>query len=354
MAISSRAIWPSIIILYSYISGCESYPAEFGEFCFRLRPSEEPAFCRFDHHRQLWKEGVVQTVSLSPIPHQVNDVELWTIGMKGVQDKQPVLFFTQPGMEFHMMMFGAVDVHDHLPTRHRAYALELARDFLICHALEHSGFLPKPAFAIAQAHGPKMAYAFAFWIVAPRPDRLLPTGPTSGTMRRVGKKRIPSIDQRCMAVSCAYAWSSFMRGLPLRVRFGDQGTAQPVASIHQAEQALTLAHADLHPVTFLQTRREAFPVPEISLLQQTASLRSVLLLSVPNGVDKSALVSRWLAGLDRRLFLPLLLTHATLSSSGLLWALTTKLRFLDLGEIELIRTGKSSAGLSLGSPSQSG
>ena len=61
------------------------------------------------------------------------------------------------------------------------------------------------------------------------------------------------------------------------------------------------------------------------LLQQTASLRSVMLLSGPNGVGKSALISHWLASLDRRLFHPLLLTQATLSSSGLLSALTTKL-----------------------------
>lgn len=63
----------------------------------------------------------------------------------------------------------------------------------------------------------------------------------------------------------------------------------------------------------------------LALLQQTAALRSVMLLSGPNGVGKSALVSRWLATLDRRLFCPLLLTHATLSGSGLLSALTTKL-----------------------------
>ena len=63
----------------------------------------------------------------------------------------------------------------------------------------------------------------------------------------------------------------------------------------------------------------------LALLQQTATLRSVMLLAGPNGVGKSALVRRWLATLDRRLFHPLLLTHASLSSSGLLWALTTKL-----------------------------
>lgn len=63
----------------------------------------------------------------------------------------------------------------------------------------------------------------------------------------------------------------------------------------------------------------------LALLQQTATLRSVMLLAGPNGVGKSALVARWLAALDRRLFHPLLLTHASLSSSGLLWTLTTKL-----------------------------
>ena len=63
----------------------------------------------------------------------------------------------------------------------------------------------------------------------------------------------------------------------------------------------------------------------LALLQQTATLRSVMLLAGPNGVGKSALVARWLATLDRRLFHPLLLTHASLSSSGLLSSLTTKL-----------------------------
>ena len=60
-------------------------------------------------------------------------------------------------------------------------------------------------------------------------------------------------------------------------------------------------------------------------LDQTAALRSVLLLAGPNGVGKSALVGRWLARLDRRLCCPLLLTHASLSGSGLLAALATKL-----------------------------
>lgn len=63
----------------------------------------------------------------------------------------------------------------------------------------------------------------------------------------------------------------------------------------------------------------------LALLQQTATLRSVLLLSGPNGVGKSALIGRWLSRLDRRLFCPLVFTHASLSGSGLLSAITGKL-----------------------------
>lgn len=63
----------------------------------------------------------------------------------------------------------------------------------------------------------------------------------------------------------------------------------------------------------------------LTLLQQTATLRSVMLLSGPNGVGKSALIGRWLSRLDRRLFCPLIFTHASLSGSGLLSAITSKL-----------------------------
>jgi type II secretory pathway predicted ATPase ExeA len=63
----------------------------------------------------------------------------------------------------------------------------------------------------------------------------------------------------------------------------------------------------------------------LSLLDQTATLRSVMLLAGPNGVGKSALVGRWLSRLDRRLFCPLLVTHASLSGCGLLSALASKL-----------------------------
>ena len=63
----------------------------------------------------------------------------------------------------------------------------------------------------------------------------------------------------------------------------------------------------------------------LNLLHQSASLRSVMLLAGPNGVGKSALVGRWVATLDRRVFCPLVLTHASLSGSGLLSALVTQL-----------------------------
>jgi len=63
----------------------------------------------------------------------------------------------------------------------------------------------------------------------------------------------------------------------------------------------------------------------LTLLDQTATLRSVMLLAGPNGVGKSALIGRWLNGLDRRLFCPLLLTHASLSGCGLLSTLASRL-----------------------------
>ncbi len=63
----------------------------------------------------------------------------------------------------------------------------------------------------------------------------------------------------------------------------------------------------------------------LNCLSQTAALRSVLLLSGPNGVGKSALVGRWMRSLDSRLFCPVCLTQATLSGTAILAALATKL-----------------------------
>lgn len=67
------------------------------------------------------------------------------------------------------------------------------------------------------------------------------------------------------------------------------------------------------------------PIPSqqraLSLLEQTAALRGVMLLSGGNGLGKSTLVGRWTRQLENRLYTPLNLTQATLSSSGLLASL---------------------------------
>ena len=59
----------------------------------------------------------------------------------------------------------------------------------------------------------------------------------------------------------------------------------------------------------------------LTLLNQTAALRGVMLLSGGNGMGKSTLVGRWVRQLESRLFTPVNLTQATLSSSGLLASL---------------------------------
>jgi type II secretory pathway predicted ATPase ExeA len=59
----------------------------------------------------------------------------------------------------------------------------------------------------------------------------------------------------------------------------------------------------------------------LSLLNQTAALRGVMLLSGGNGMGKSTLVGRWVRQLENRLYTPVNLTQATLSSSGLLASL---------------------------------
>lgn len=63
----------------------------------------------------------------------------------------------------------------------------------------------------------------------------------------------------------------------------------------------------------------------LSLLNQTAALRGVMLLSGGNGLGKSTLVGRWVRQLENRLYTPVNLTQATLSSSGLLATLARSL-----------------------------
>ena len=63
----------------------------------------------------------------------------------------------------------------------------------------------------------------------------------------------------------------------------------------------------------------------LSLLNQTAALRSVMLLTGDNGVGKSALAAHWLESLEPKLYLPLAITQATLSATGLMAVLLNKL-----------------------------
>src|SRR5512141_2164641 len=63
----------------------------------------------------------------------------------------------------------------------------------------------------------------------------------------------------------------------------------------------------------------------LSLLDQTAALRGVMLLSGGNGTGKSTLVGRWVRQLENRIYTPVNLTQATLSSSGLLATLARSL-----------------------------
>lgn len=63
----------------------------------------------------------------------------------------------------------------------------------------------------------------------------------------------------------------------------------------------------------------------LELLQQSAALRSVMLLSGDNGTGKSTLAAHWVRGLDPRGYLPLVITHSSLSASGVLSNLLSKL-----------------------------
>jgi len=63
----------------------------------------------------------------------------------------------------------------------------------------------------------------------------------------------------------------------------------------------------------------------VERLQQSAALRSVMLLSGDNGVGKSALVAQWIRTLEPKAYRPLTVTQASLSASGVLCTLLAKL-----------------------------
>jgi type II secretory pathway predicted ATPase ExeA len=86
----------------------------------------------------------------------------------------------------------------------------------------------------------------------------------------------------------------------------------------------------------------------LALLEQTARLRSVMLLAGANGVGKSALVGRWVSALDRRLCAPLVITQASLSGCGLLAAVAARLgkppTFARQGNLALIEPAVAELG----------
>jgi general secretion pathway protein A len=94
--------------------------------------------------------------------------------------------------------------------------------------------------------------------------------------------------------------------------------------------AAALRHWGARSVPFSDTPGEApFLHPSweqaARLLQQTAALRSLMLLCGDNGVGKSALAGHWLEGLEPKAYLPLVITQATLSGNGLLAVLLHRL-----------------------------
>jgi general secretion pathway protein A len=78
-----------------------------------------------------------------------------------------------------------------------------------------------------------------------------------------------------------------------------------------------------------QAKAELFRTASIeratALLNQSAALRSVMLLSGENGVGKSALAGRWLRSLEPKAYFPVCITQASLTGIGVLAVFLQKL-----------------------------
>jgi len=78
-----------------------------------------------------------------------------------------------------------------------------------------------------------------------------------------------------------------------------------------------------------QPKAELFRTASIeratALLNQSAALRSVMLLSGENGVGKSALAGRWLRSLEPKAYFPVCITQASLTGIGVLALFLQKL-----------------------------
>jgi type II secretory pathway predicted ATPase ExeA len=101
--------------------------------------------------------------------------------------------------------------------------------------------------------------------------------------------------------------------------------------------ARSVPFTDQHEQTLFETEQTAAAV---DLLQQSAALRSVMLLSGDNGVGKSALVAHWVRTLEPKAYRPLTITQASLSASGVLCTLLTK-----LGQVPALQRAKNLASM---------
>jgi hypothetical protein len=78
-----------------------------------------------------------------------------------------------------------------------------------------------------------------------------------------------------------------------------------------------------------EPKSELFRTPSMeratALLNQSAALRSLMLLSGENGVGKSVLAGRWLRSLEPKVYFPICITQASLTGIGLLALFLQKL-----------------------------
>jgi general secretion pathway protein A len=82
-------------------------------------------------------------------------------------------------------------------------------------------------------------------------------------------------------------------------------------------------------VPFAPDEKDTFPARShqeiLPLLDATAALRGVMALTGPPGTGKSTLLKSWLRGLDPKRHLPILITQSSLSATGVLEILLSKL-----------------------------
>lgn len=106
-------------------------------------------------------------------------------------------------------------------------------------------------------------------------------------------------------------------------------TNPPSQSPHSLEDLLRVW--GLHRAPFVSDDKspQLFPASGqseiLDLLHTTATLRGLMLLTGNPGAGKSTLLKSWIAGLEPKRFLPLLITQSSLSATGVLEVLLAKL-----------------------------